>query len=451
MSYWLQYRQFTEKNILGKNKPDIEDLAYWRDKVFTNAIVFFLPVSLVALIPGVWVSLKEGLFLLAFVDVVTVLTFVLIAFYPGLRIAIRKVLAMSMLYLLAVILLLFLGSFGPGLLYLLTITVFTALIFPVSAAYKSIGLNVAICVVFAVIIHFKLLNSSLTQLYNAESWIAVSSNLICLNVVCVALLDMLVTGLQKTITQEANLQVQLKAESTKLAHLVETLKLKNNELEQFAFITSHDLQEPLRTITTVVTNLEQQNKGNLDELTTVYLGFLSQSAVRMRALITGLLEYSRLGKDKQLDKVDCNAVLQECLADLRTCILENQATITSSPLPILLAYGLELKLLFQNLISNAIKFRQKNIPPQIRISAVPDNNSWVFSVADNGIGIEERFREKIFIIFHRLHPQTAYEGTGIGLAHCRKIVELHGGKIWVNANPEGGSIFRFTLPGAFRS
>ncbi|WP_228466909.1 sensor histidine kinase [Adhaeribacter swui] len=446
MSYWLQYRQFTEENLLGKNKPEIEDLAYWRDKVFTNAIVYFLPVSLVALIPGVWLSLKEGLWFLAIVDIVTALSFVLIAFHRSLNLATRKVLAMAMLYLLAVILLLFLGSFGPGLLYLLTITIFTALIFPVSVAYKSIGLNLIICVLFALIIHYKLLNSSLTQLYTAESWIAVSSNLICLNVVCVALLDMLVKGLQKTITQEAYLQMQLKEESTKMEQLIETLKDKNHELEQFAFITSHDLQEPLRTITTVVADLEQQNKGDMDEMTSIYLGFLSQSAVRMRALITGLLEYSRLGKDKLLEKVDCNIILQECLADLRTYIQENQAIITSSPLPELPAYGLELKLLFQNLISNAIKFRKKNISPQIRITALQDNNYWVFSVADNGIGIDARFQEKIFVIFHRLHSRTAYEGTGIGLAHCRKIVELHRGKIWVEPNPEGGSIFRFKLP-----
>ena len=446
MSYWLQYRQFIEKNILGKHAPNLEDLAYWRDKVFTNAIVFFLPVSLVALIPGVWVSLKEGLLFLAIVDIVTALSYVLIAFYPDLSLAFRKVLAIAMLYVLAVILLLFLGSFGPGLLYLLTITIFTALIFPVSVAYQSIGLNVLICAVFALIIYFKLLNSSLTQLYDTAAWIAVSSNLICLNVVCVALLDMLVTGLQKTITQEAHLQTQLKKESTKLEHLVETLKHKNQELEQFAFITSHDLQEPLRTITTVVANLEQQNKGKLDELTAVYFGFLAQSAVRMRTLITGLLDYSRLGKDKLLEKVDCNKILQECLADLSASIQENQATITSSSLPELQAYGLELKLLFQNIISNALKFRQKNISPQIRITAVQDANYWIFSVADNGIGIDARFREKVFVIFHRLHPQATYEGTGIGLAHCRKIADLHGGKIWVEANPEGGSIFRFKLP-----
>ncbi|QNF35710.1 GHKL domain-containing protein [Adhaeribacter swui] len=240
--------------------------------------------------------------------------------------------------------------------------------------------------------------------------------------------------------------MQLKEESTKMEQLIETLKDKNHELEQFAFITSHDLQEPLRTITTVVADLEQQNKGDMDEMTSIYLGFLSQSAVRMRALITGLLEYSRLGKDKLLEKVDCNIILQECLADLRTYIQENQAIITSSPLPELPAYGLELKLLFQNLISNAIKFRKKNISPQIRITALQDNNYWVFSVADNGIGIDARFQEKIFVIFHRLHSRTAYEGTGIGLAHCRKIVELHRGKIWVEPNPEGGSIFRFKLP-----
>lgn len=203
---------------------------------------------------------------------------------------------------------------------------------------------------------------------------------------------------------------------------------------------------PLQTISSFANLLEKQYKEKLDERAVIYLGYLSQSTVRMRSLITGLLEYARIGREKQLEQVDCNRIVQEVIHDLDATIAESKATIFIHALPTLEAYPVELKQLFQNLISNAIKFRKKEVPLEIIIEAKEEGNYWTFSVTDNGIGIDEKFHEKIFIIFQRLRIRTKYEGTGIGLAHCRKIVELHGGKIWVESKADIGSIFYFRIP-----
>ena len=224
------------------------------------------------------------------------------------------------------------------------------------------------------------------------------------------------------------------------------LESKNELLEQFVFIASHDLQEPLRTLINF-TNLIQKDYGEkLDEEGGRYLGFISGSAYRMRELVTGLLEYALLGKESVLSLVDCNKLVNEVLLDLSDFINDVNPAITINSLPTINGYAIELRLLFQNLITNAIKFRKKEVRPEITITAENKDKEWLFSIADNGLGIKERDKEKVFIIFKRMHKQKDYPGTGIGLAHCKKIVELHRGRIWVESNIEGGSTFRFTIP-----
>jgi two-component system, sensor histidine kinase len=223
------------------------------------------------------------------------------------------------------------------------------------------------------------------------------------------------------------------------------LERKNKELEQFAYVASHDLQEPLRTTAGFVELLQQQYNGKLDEKADKYLSFIVQSSNRMRVLITDLLEYSRIGNKKKQHQVDCTAVLNEVLTDLGTGITETGAVIDAGPLPVITGYPTEIKLLFQNLIFNSIKFRQKDVVPYIRISAIRKDNAWVFSISDNGIGIAKEHDERIFIIFQRLHTRSEYSGSGIGLSHCKKIVELHKGKIWLDSELGKGSTFHFTL------
>ncbi len=446
MKLWTQYKQRVEANILIEAETDIKELSYWRDKLFSRILLYLFPVSFIALVPGVIMSIRGGIPLLALYDILTVVSFALIAFNARLSLPMRKMLFVVCLYLLSVILLIYLGSFGPGLLYLLAITVFITLIFHSTFAYWSIAVNAAICLLFAFIINFKLFESPLTTIYTVGSWIAVSSNLILLSTVVVASLHLLFSGLQATVVKENQLKKQLKEESKVQEKMLEVLQTKNQELEQFAYIASHDLQEPLQTISSFVVLLDKQYKDKLDDKATTYLNYLSQSTLRMRLLITGLLEYARIGREKHWEVVHCQEIVKEVLLNLDQAIQESKAHIVVDPLPILEGYALELKQLFQNLISNAIKFRKEGEVPQIRVSVKEEAHDWVFSVKDNGIGIEEKFWEKIFIIFQRLHPKSKYGGTGIGLAHCRKIVELHGGKIWVESKPTMGSIFYFRIP-----
>ncbi|MCX6306092.1 MAG: ATP-binding protein [Bacteroidetes bacterium] len=223
------------------------------------------------------------------------------------------------------------------------------------------------------------------------------------------------------------------------------LAFHTREIEQFTYIASHDLQEPLRTLTNFTELIREEYTGKLDKTGDQYIDFIFNSAGRMRELVRGLLEYSLLGKERVVAPVDCNKIVGEVISDIANAINACHAQITVSDLPAIMGYATELRLLFQNLINNAIKFRKKNAAPEIRISAVSGEKEWLFSVADNGIGIEEKDAEKIFVIFKRLHNRDEYEGTGIGLSHCKKIVELHGGKIWVESKPGEGSVFYFTI------
>jgi signal transduction histidine kinase len=233
---------------------------------------------------------------------------------------------------------------------------------------------------------------------------------------------------------EANLEIQNKE-----------LERKNIELEQFAFVASHDLQEPIRTTSSFVELLQKEYDGKLDERGNKYLDYIAQSSDRMKVLINDLLEYSRIGSKKELKQVDCNIVMNEVLADLGSAITEARAEITIVNLPVIGGYPTELKQLFQNLIMNAIKFTKKNISPQISISVRKIIGYWQFAFVDNGIGIPKEHNERIFVIFQRLHSRNEYNGSGIGLSHCKKIVELHKGKIWVESTPGEGSTFHFTI------
>lgn len=240
--------------------------------------------------------------------------------------------------------------------------------------------------------------------------------------------------------REANVTLERKVQQR-----TAELELKNKELEQFAYVASHDLQEPLRTTTGFVDALRKQYKGKLDEHADRYLNYIAQSSDRMKTLIKDLLDYSRIGRQKQFIPVDCNELLKEVLADLDNVIRESGAVVKTANLPVVPAFPTELKLLFQNLISNSIKFRKQGSEPCIKVDVEEHDGYWQFALQDNGIGIDLRHQDRIFVIFQRLHNRSDYEGSGIGLAHCKKIVELHGGKIWVASTLGEGSTFFFTI------
>jgi PAS domain S-box-containing protein len=232
----------------------------------------------------------------------------------------------------------------------------------------------------------------------------------------------------------------------RLARQTEELRRSNADLEQFAYVASHDLQEPLRMVASYAQLLARRYRGKLDGDADDFIGFVVDGAVRMQQLINDLLSFSRVGtRGKPFVATDCNTVLQQVLGNLEIAIAESGARVTSDPLPTLPADDVQLGQLLQNLLSNAIKFRGAE-PPQVHIGAQRDAAGWVLSVADNGIGIDPKYAERIFVIFQRLHTKADYPGTGIGLAICKKIVERHGGRIWVESRPGAGSTFQFSLP-----
>ena len=225
------------------------------------------------------------------------------------------------------------------------------------------------------------------------------------------------------------------------------LQRSNAALEEFAYIASHDLQEPLRMVASYLQLLDRRYRGQLNSEADEFLGFAVDGARRMQALINDLLLYSRAGGQGPFVPTDCGAMLGAVLANLRSTIEDAGARVSVEPLPVVEGDPTQLAQVFQNLIANAIKFRGDR-RPEIAVTAERDGRQWTFSVRDTGIGIEPRHAERIFMVFKRLHPQSEYPGTGIGLAICRRVVERHGGRIWVEAAEGGGSIFRFTLPAA---
>jgi light-regulated signal transduction histidine kinase (bacteriophytochrome) len=211
------------------------------------------------------------------------------------------------------------------------------------------------------------------------------------------------------------------------------------------YVASHDLQEPLRTISNYTGLLQEGYSGKIDETGNKYLDSTVRAASRMRTLIKDLLELSRIGKGTKITTVETNEILKEVIAQMDASIKESNCNINSTNLPVLKGNEIELKQLFQNLISNAIKFRKKDVPCEIKITAQDKGSEYLFAIKDNGIGIEEQYKDRIFIVFQRLHGKSEYPGTGIGLASCQKIVALHKGKIWVESRLGVGSAFYFTI------
>jgi signal transduction histidine kinase len=246
--------------------------------------------------------------------------------------------------------------------------------------------------------------------------------------------------------EEQKLRQERRQAQADFASKVEELARSNRDLEQFAYVAAHDLQEPLRMVSAYTQLLDQRYRGKLDENADKYIVYAVEGALRMQTLIQDLLAFSRVGRNGHgRTNTDCAAVVDEALQNLRAAVEESGAVITCRSLPSVNADRAQMVQLFQNLIGNAIKFRGPQAPV-IQISAEGNEGISVFAVADNGIGIAAEHVEVIFVIFQRLHTRIEYSGNGMGLAICKKIVEQHGGRIWVESNLEAGSTFRFTLP-----
>jgi light-regulated signal transduction histidine kinase (bacteriophytochrome) len=244
-----------------------------------------------------------------------------------------------------------------------------------------------------------------------------------------------------------DLEQRVEQRTEALRRTADELARSNKDLEQFAYVASHDLQEPLRQVRAYVGMLRERYASRLDGPGAQYMEFVFEGAAHMTSLVQGLLAYSRIGSgDAAREPVDCREAFDAAIANLQASIRESHARVTHDALPTVHADPTQLTQLFQNLVGNALKFRRDGVTPEIHVGARRDGNAWLLSVRDNGIGIDPRKSERVFVIFQRLHTREKYPGTGLGLAICKKIVERHGGRIWVESKPGEGATFFFTLP-----
>lgn len=243
------------------------------------------------------------------------------------------------------------------------------------------------------------------------------------------------------------LEQRVEERTAELQERSEELSRSNAELQQFAYVASHDLQEPLRMITSYTQLLARRYGDRLDAEAKEFINYAVDGANRMQTLINDLLKYSRLdSRGREFGPADCAAACRAARANLKVAIEEKRADVSAGDLPVVYGDEVQLAQLFQNLIGNALKYSRPEEPPEISIEAQRTGDEWVFSVADNGIGIEQQYLDRIFQVFKRLHGRETYSGTGIGLAICKRIVERHGGRMWVESEPGTGSKFYFAIP-----
>ncbi|MEO6611082.1 MAG: ATP-binding protein [Chitinophagaceae bacterium] len=445
MRIWNNYIKSIELNCASPVTAT-RGIDYWRNNLFASTIIYLLPFCMIALIPSLWWIITSGQYLLGVVDIITLGSMIALAFIPRILINTRKIIFIACVYVFCCIMLYNVGLQGPGLIFLLTACILCTLIFPARYAWGAAILNTIICILFALAIIFRLLPLPETPENTIGIWIAISSNLVFLSFLSAALIPRIFNGLQQTIQKEKQLQGQLGQEQQLLRQAMGMLEQKNSELEQFAYAASHDLQEPLRMVTSFLTLLENKYKSGIDEKGKKYIHFAVDGARRMHQLILDLLAFSRAGHtEEQLENVDLNELVQEIQILFRRQIEEKNASICPGQLPIIPAYSSPLKQVFQNLVSNALKYGKEGVPLLIKISVHETGTEWQFSISDNGIGISGEYFDKIFVIFQRLHTKEEYSGTGIGLAICKKIVDSMGGRIWLESEEGKGSTFYFTI------
>lgn len=254
--------------------------------------------------------------------------------------------------------------------------------------------------------------------------------------------------LAATALQRKKIEAELKIKIDEILSTnkkLEQFAHANEELEQFAFIASHNLQQPLRTVSNYVQIFEEDYSASFDEKAHTYLKVVKDSVNRMMILLNSLLDFSRLGRNLKLTEKDCRQLINNVIADLESLLTASDASIEVHEMPVLYLYESEFSQLIQNLVINAIKFQKKDNKPKISISAEKMDSKWKFSVSDNGIGIAPKYYDKIFEIFQRLHNDSEYKGSGIGLAFCKKIVQLHKGDIWIESAEGQGTTFHFTI------
>lgn len=444
---WIKYRLHVFNTCLGTGNSN-DPINYWRDYLFVTTLLFIIPLCLIALIPGVYLAYVTSLHGIVIADGIAIAGLLLITHLPGIQLIVRKWLFIVITYSIGVVLIYYLGNFGPGLLYLLAISIFMILVLPGKSHWVSLYLNLAVCLVFGWLIQAgNPFQSQYDDAVDIKNWVAISTNLIFLNIVFIVLIPILFRGLQKSLEEQYSLQKALNQQKNALKQSLSEVESKNEELQHFTYVASHDLQEPLRMVTGFLHLLEKRYTSLIDEKGKLYILHAVDGANRMRQLILDLLKYSRIQAIQEpAREVDMDILWKNVQTTLAEEIETRNAEITQGPLPTIISHYSFVSAVIQNLISNALKYSKNDIPPKIHLSCEDQDSKWLFKMSDNGIGIHPDYFQKIFVLFQRLHQRNKYQGTGMGLAIVKKIIENLGGEIWLESSEGFGTSFYFTIP-----
>jgi signal transduction histidine kinase len=438
-------KRIVEDNCISKD-GNVTTLAYWSDVVFAKTVFLLVPFSLLAIVPAIIICLQTKNYFILWFDVFCFLMLVLVGYAPLLPVKTRKIILILLLFLTAFVLLKELGNFGPGLVYLLSATVFILLLFPSKETFAPFMLTLIFCIIYGMLIHYDFVEIQAKNKDHLMEWFAVSSNVLFMSAVFSLVIPFFFSKLEGILSEKIQLLQSVRKSNIELEKSIEEVKSKNLELEQFAYVASHDMQEPLRMITSFMDKLKNKYADQLDDKAHQYIFYAINGAKRMKQIILDLLLYSRANKpSEQLEEVNLNEVVSEYALLRRKLIAEKEAVIVFDELPVLQSYRAPLIQIFHNLLDNALKYVKESVPPRIEIEALEKETAWEIAVKDNGIGIDEKFYDKIFVIFQRLHSRNQHDGTGIGLSIVKRSVECLGGEIWVESKVGEGSTFYFTI------
>ena len=404
-------------------------------------MIYVLPLCFIAFLPALLLISYENKEYITTLHFFTIGVMFFIAFGPNVKVEVRKLIFSLTVFVFTIILNIFTSpSSGSVLVYFLAACIYSIIIFDNKYAYWWSHIVLIISAMFGFAIHFELFDfSHNVDMSSVNEWVAVSSNLIFLCYLSSALIPRIFTGIESYIIEQSILKAELEKSKT-------SLEIKNEELEQYAYVASHDLQEPLRMVTSFMHKLNSKYGDQLDDKGRQYIAFAEDGATRMKQIILDLLDFSKVNKpDEELTNVDLNQLLIN-YQELRKNIISNSSVkINYSKLPVIVTIKPLITQVFHCLLDNAIKYHKTGTPPLIKIKAIEEDKYWLFSISDNGIGIDSKFFDKIFQLFQRLHNREDYEGTGIGLSITKRSIEHLDGQIWLESAVDKGSTFYFTI------
>ena len=407
-SLWRKYSTILFLSY-GKQDGFQSDLDRKKDNIFKYVLSILLPLSTVAFVPGIIYSFHVDLPYLGFADIIALTALVILTLPIKMPLFVRKLAFIWIAYFIAFVAIWFVGLLGPGLILLLAACLFGIVFFPNKYAIYFAHLNLGILILFAVLLYLNAFNwrDFILREHILEEWGAVCGNLILMSYLFAFLIPYVFKKLQETIDEQNLLKGRLEQKQVELEKAQLTLERKNQELEQFAYVASHDLQEPLRMVSSFMEKIDQKYADVLDEKGKTYLRFAVDGSKRMRKMIIDLLEYSRFQRSiQEAEWINLNEILKVEVETFQEEIESINATLIVDQMPSILAPKSAIIRLFQNLISNSIKYRKPEVPLLIEITVEEKENEYIFSVKDNGIGIDEKYQSKVFTIFQRLDRKS---------------------------------------------